>query len=287
MRTAWHPLLVVLLEHLLPRAWYRLIPELQLTKEPQRVDTVIIRKRRVGAAPSPTHLVSVLDGLRDHTLVHFKGPSDALEASDALQLLGYAAQYMVLEGLGDPALLALRVIAPTLTPRFVAQLRLLGGELSPGALPGVHEGALGVFALRVVESAAAWPSEHEHLLYTVAPQYIDYPGDGPLLDDEERALFHFLAQCVARFREDPEWRTLMKDAAKVDRSYKSAWDKIVQNLPVEERLAGLAPEQRLAGLAPEHLVLALPDDALRALSDEYIATLPDDVRAKVAARRTH
>ena len=88
----------------------------------------------------------------------------------------------------------------------------------------------------------------------------------------------------------------MKDAAKVDRSYKSAWDKIVQNLPVEERLAGLAPEQRLAGLAPEqrlaglapeHLVLALPDDALRALSDEYIATLPDDVRAQVAARRTH
>ena len=118
-------------------------------------------------------------------------------------------------------------------------------------------------------------------------QYIDHPGEGPLLDDEERALFHFLAQCVARFREDPEWRTLMKDAAKVDQSYKSAWDKIVQNLPVEERLAGLAPEQRLAGLAPEHLVLALPDDALRALSDEYIATLPDDVRAKVAARRTH
>jgi hypothetical protein len=155
MRTAWHPLLVVLLEHLLPRAWYRLIPELQLTKEPQRVDTVIIRKRRAGAAPSPTHLVSVLDGLRDHTLVHFKGPSDALEASDALQLLGYAAQYMVLEGLGDPALLALRVIAPTLPPRFVAQRQSKRSRQLPVQSQGRVESSGGQGARGGLEAWAA------------------------------------------------------------------------------------------------------------------------------------
>lgn len=105
------------------------------------------------------------------------------------------------------------------------------------------------------------------------------------VDDEERALFHFLAQCVARFRKDPEWRSLMKDAARVDRSYKSAWEKIVQSLPLEERLAGLAPEQRLAGLSLGEAILALPDAALHGLSDEFVATLPADTQAKVRARR--
>jgi hypothetical protein len=62
--------------------------------------------------------VSVLGGLRAHNLVHLKGPSDALEATDALQLLGYAAQYMVLERIDDPSEVAMRVIAPKLTPRF-------------------------------------------------------------------------------------------------------------------------------------------------------------------------
>ncbi len=74
-------------------------------------------------------------------------------------------------------------------------------------------------------------------------------------------------------------------------------------LAPDERLAGLAPEERLAGLAPEELakvvpveqrlvglseaeqVLALPDHLLRALSEEYIDTLPQAVQATVRARR--
>jgi hypothetical protein len=61
----------------------------------------------------------------------------------------------------------------------------------------------------------------------------------------------------------------------------------LMGLAPEERLMGLAPEERLMGLAPEHIVLALPDAALNALSSEYIATLADDVQAKVRARRGH
>ena len=55
-------------------------------------------------------------------------------------------------------------------------------------------------------------------------------------------------------------------------------------LAPEEKMMGLEPEQRLAGLAPEHVALALPVEVLRALSADYIATLPDDVQREVRAR---
>ncbi|MFO0628072.1 MAG: hypothetical protein U0325_21030 [Polyangiales bacterium] len=64
-------------------------------------------------------------------------------------------------------------------------------------------------------------------------------------------------------------------------------------LAPEQRLAGLAPEQRLAGLAPEQLarviseadhVLALPAVALRALPEDYLATLPPDAQERIRAR---
>jgi hypothetical protein len=68
----------------------------------------------------------------------------------------------------------------------------------------------------------------------------------------------------------------------------------LKGLAPEERLKGLAPEERLKGLAPEERlkdlteveqVLALPIHLLRLLPDDYIATLPADVQARVRARR--
>lgn len=69
------------------------------------------------------------------------------------------------------------------------------------------------------------------------------------------------------------------------------WDEWVrlytESFSPEHRAASLSPEQRLAGLAPEHIVLALPDDALRALSADYLATLPPEVQSKIRARLDH
>ena len=55
-------------------------------------------------------------------------------------------------------------------------------------------------------------------------------------------------------------------------------------LPPEQRLAGLAPEQRPAGLSPEQKVLALPDDVIRALAPEYLATLSEATRSAIRGR---
>lgn len=140
MRTAWHPLLVLLLELLLPRDLWTVVAEYALTREPRRIDAVIVRRVAEAEAWHPEYLRSVLDDLRAHNIVHFKGATDALERGDALQLLSYAYQYMALEGLESSAVIALRVVSPTLTPRFRAQPDALGGALAETDVRGVHAG---------------------------------------------------------------------------------------------------------------------------------------------------
>jgi hypothetical protein len=76
----------------------------------------------------------------------------------------------------------------------------------------------------------------------------------------------------------------MKDEDKVVESFEEAMVRIMARMSPERRLAGLAPEQRLAGLTEAQAVLALPDAALRGLTDEYLATLPRETRAAIRKR---
>jgi hypothetical protein len=303
LRTAWHPLLILLLELLLPGELWRVIAEYTLTREPRRIDAVIVRRIADAAARwQAEYLRSVLDDLREHNIVHFKGATDALERSDALQLLSYAYQYMALEAIDDPAAVALRVVAPTLTPRFRAQAEVLGVVLHETATPGVHEGVLQGFALRVVETTVAWPAPGEHLLFAVSPACVEDPGRVRSFDDRERELYYRLLQGITRLTDDPRWKTIMKDASLVqDATHKALLDLLAM-LPPEvrlagiapadrlagiapaDRLAGIAPADRLAGIAPTEAVLALPTELLRVLPESYLATLPDDVQAHIRTR---
>jgi hypothetical protein len=60
--------------------------------------------------------------------------------------------------------------------------------------------------------------------------------------------------------------------------------RMLDGLSIKQRLAGLAPEQVLAMYDSEQLLLALPDNALRSLSDDYLATLSEPTRAAIRAR---
>jgi hypothetical protein len=328
LRTAWHPLLVLLLEHLLPPELWRVEAEYPLTREPRRIDAVIVRRVADARGWRPEYLHSVLDELREHNIVHFKGATDELERVDALQLLSYAYQYMALAGVEAPAALSLRVVAPTLTQRFATQLDALGGALTETSMRGVHAGALDGFTLRVVETSVAWPHPHEHLLYAVSPACVERPGRVGGFDDREKELYYRLMQGIAKLANDPKWKAIMKDAALVSSTTRQALLDLLTSLPrdffaelpldlrlaglkPEERLAGLKPEERLVGLKPEERLvglkpeerlvglkpeerlvgmsvedrlLSLPDDALRALPAEYLATLPLDAQEKIRAR---
>jgi hypothetical protein len=310
--TAWHPVVVALLEHVLPGGFYQCISEFQLSREPLRIDVVVVRRSHPGTPPAPRLLASVVGDLADHTIVHFKGPTDELERGDAWMLLAYVAQYMVVAEVAAPALVALRVVAPRLTPRFVEALKSMGCALTTTAA-GVHEGRLGVFPLRVIETVPANARAGEHLLYTVTPGMLADPDGIPALSGEESEVFYALREHVEQLRHPlPEMKMRhMKDADKVVESFEKAMVSILARMPPEQRLAGLAPEQRLAGLAPEQrlaglapeqrlaglapeqrlaglteaqAVLALPDAMLRGLSTEYLATLPRGTRAAIQRR---
>ncbi|HZF47895.1 MAG TPA: hypothetical protein VE093_04555 [Polyangiaceae bacterium] len=141
-------------------------------------------------------------------------------------------------------------------------------------------------------------------MYTVTPGMVADPGGIPALSVEEFEVFWALREHVEQLRHPlpGQRKRHMKDENKVAESIEQALARLLARLPPEQRLAGLAPEQRLAGLAPEQVlgayapeqrlaglteaqaVLALPDAALRGLSEEYLATLPKETRSAIQKR---
>jgi hypothetical protein len=192
-------------------------------------------------------------------------------------LFAYALQYLVVAELADPALVALRVVAPHMTPRFVEALRSLGCELTTTGT-GTHEGRLGVFPLRVIETVSVNARAGEHLLYTVTPGMLADPGGIiPALSTEEVEVFLALQEHVEQLRHPLPGgrRRHMKDENKVVESFEQALERLVTRLP---------PEKRLLGLTEAQTVLALPDAMLRGFSDEYLASLPPETRAAIEKR---
>jgi hypothetical protein len=277
--TAWHPLLIILLRHVLPARWYEVLSEVQLTQESQRADAIIVRRLDIPeVCPPLKHLLSVLEDLREYNLIHYKGATDELEVSDVLQILTYITQWMLLKKITDPSVVSLRVIASTISPRFVKQVEIMGGALHPTKMAGVYEGHLGVFHLRVVAASIAYTQPGEHELYPVSSAVLDHPERAPL-DILTTDLYYLFAQNIVQLRSDPKRRP-MKDEALVQSSLKSVTERLLSIATVEERLRGLKPEERLRGLEPEEILRRFkpeervhglkPEERLRGLEPEEI-----------------
>ncbi len=311
-RTAWHPMFVVLVESSLDLRVWEVLPELQLGREPRRIDVVVVHRTAADAttATPPTRLASVLDEMPLHTVFSFKGATDALEATDVLEGLAYVLEYMALRALSDPAEVGLRFVAPARTAPFVAQLRALGGVLEATARPGVYEGRLSRFALRVVETGVACDAPQEEVLRLISPRFLSEELTPRPVDDRERALYTQLYRCIEQLSRSPEG-SMAKDIDKIKKRWERDVAKMVASmdptvvlaeLTPEQRLAGLAPEQRLVGLAPEQRLAGLapeqwlagrtPDDAVRALpvevlrglSEDYLRTLSPETQRLIRAR---
>lgn len=288
--TAWHPMLVALLEFYLPGGW-KLLPELLLSRLPQRVDIVVLRLTEAVAGP-PRKLHSVFDHLRPYTLIEHKGPTDDLEPWDALTLLAYAGQYMRLAKVSDPDEVCLMVLCDRIPFGFVEQVKRMGGTFAAlGA--GLWRGQMAGMLLRGIETREAYrASPSEHLLYTFSRAYLTDPEGLLPLDAEEARVYTLLYQQVEQFRKK-RGSMAIRDIEAAQKSYEEVLAEIVEQLspelrvrglapdqiakvltpeqrlaglPPEQRLAGLPPEQRLAGLTPEQILNALPPEALEQLA---------------------
>jgi hypothetical protein len=258
--TAWHPMLVALLEIFLPAGW-QLIPELLLSRLPQRVDILILEL--VGAVPGEAHrLHSIFDHLRPHTLIEHKGPTDDLAAEDALVLLGYGAQYMRLKKVKSPAEVCLMVVADRITPGFVEQIARHDGRFAQVG-QGLWKGEAAGFALHGVETYDASRSgSSERLLYAFSRAFITNPRGGPPLDEEARRVYTLLKAQVEQFRK-ARGPAAMKYDEMMQKSLEELMEPVLETFSPEQRLRGLTPEQRLQGLTPEQRLQGLTPEQLR------------------------
>jgi hypothetical protein len=293
--TVWHPMLVAVLEHCLPAGW-QLIPELLLSRLPQRVDIVILEL--VGTAPGPPRkLRGIFDFLRPHTLIEHKGPTDDLTGEDALVLLGYGAQYMRLKKLKDPAELCLMVVCDRIGSAFVEQVERLGGCFTKVG-KGLWRGELAGAVLHGVEAGeASKRSLTERLLYIFSRAFLTDPSGGLPLDEETRRVYALLQNQVEQFRKI-RGAMAMKDYELAKMSLAELLQPTLERMAEEEpeklgklltpdRLArALTPEQIAGALTPEQIAGALtPEQHAKALTPErlmeFLQALPPELREQI------
>jgi hypothetical protein len=288
-KTAWHPPFTGLLQERCP-AWAKVTGEVQLTSEPLRVDDVI--EVWADRPHDPTDTGATLREMWRFIVVvgllEYKSVVWPFQHGDLSRLVAYGmlwrTQHQRRERLDDGTRserlaaheVTLILAVPTLNSPLLEELDDLGLTLPPSET-GYHLVTGALLPLVVID------------LRTVAER-------------EDDDVLRWFAGLPLRTMEARRWMghhwsvegdTMSTNATPDLYGYDDFIERLQRDLTPEQRLAGLAPEQRLAGLAPEQrltgltlgeAILALPDAALRGLSEEFIRTLPADVQAKVSAR---
>ena len=119
---------------------------------------------------------------------------------------------------------------------------------------------------------AARRSSTERLLYAFSRAFLDDPHGGPPLDEEAKWVYALLHNQIEQFRK-MRGPNAMKDYELAKKSLEELMEPVLEAMPVQKRLRGLAAEQRLEGLAPEEIVRAFE-------------ALPPEVRQRIK-RRLH
>jgi hypothetical protein len=295
----WHLAFVNLIQRRAPPS-FEVQSEVRLTIEPQRADMVLLR--RIGAERQD-HEAGVLRSLWPRlglvTILEFKSPVDsAFRPGDLLRLVGYGVLYHTahLHELPEREDLTLVLVVASVTPTLLQEIKRMGWTLT--SLGGGYARIDGVMytAYIVVTDEVTEAERDEYLrLFSHRPAL---PGEAT------RWLRQWMRDTKMKqpdIEEVPGFKELFaKSIAKAieempleERLEGLAPEQVLGAFAPEQRLAGLAPEQvlgafapeeRLAGLAPEQVVLALPLELLRALPEEYLRSLPTEIQEQVRKR---
>jgi hypothetical protein len=291
-RRAWHALMAVLLNERKPSG-FELFSEVQLSKEPLRMDYLLLRRKAVsGQQEKAAEVFRFLwEHLPQETIVEFKTASHPLRSGEIDKLLAYAhlrrySQHATLNGYKQ---LALVLVVHHRTPLLAKELSKLGGTLHPMA-EGYHY-LQGTFRLFIVELAIVARQEADSILAVFDPETVASTMGRQWLATHLAGELETMAidqmeefdEILERITEKYVHRILPKLSTQ-QRLAGMAPEQRLAGMDPEQRMLGLEPEQRLAGLDEAHAVLALPKAVLRGLSPEYLKTLPDEVQTEVQRR---
>jgi hypothetical protein len=253
--------------------------EVPLSSQAPRLDYLLLRKQPAPdldvAGDGAETLRRLWPLLPQATVLEYKSPGRPYRTGDLDRLLAYVHTYYADEETrpGSHRELCAALAVPGITPtlrRDVEDMGLRWADLGDG----YRQLAGTVYTIYVLALEQVARAEGDDLLQCL--------GSGEV------------ATRAARWF----WVELMgSKEAEMSIQDMEGYDELVQKLlttlpveqrlagiPAEQRLAGIPAEQRLAGLDREHEVLALPVHLLRALSEEYVATLPPEVQAEVRRR---
>lgn len=255
----------------------RVVPEWTLPLRSRRVDFLLIRRED---KPDRDHEARSLRGLwprlASHAVVELKSPSRPLRASELIRLVACGALYheQNYRDLGGPREVTLVLIVPRFTPTLVAEIKHMGWTLEP-LEPGY--------------------AEIRGVMYTT---YVVFTNEVAEAEDDD--FLRIFSDHTLRTNEAYQWLETWfteKDAMLDPKTKPEGYDELMQKLlgrlspeerlrglSNEERLRGLPPEERLRGLSHEQVVLAMPDEILRSLSDDYIQSLPAPVQRAIRER---
>jgi hypothetical protein len=289
-RTAWHPPFTGLLTERAPR-WVRVLAEVPLTQEPLRVDDLI--ELLATTMRDLDDQGSVLRGLwrfvRVVALLEFKSVARPFRRGDLARLLAYGFIWYFAHQRGDsltvegqtrratPDDVTLVLVVPTISPTLRSELEELG--LSATLATSGYFTVKGTsFTVVLVDLAAAGDAEHDDLM-----QWFADVRRRPSVESRRWIGQHTGMGSSTNATPDLE-------------GYDQWLTSFLQSLSPEQRLAGIDTDQIRALLSPEQIaqtlatrseseqVLSLPDHLLRALSPDYLASLPAETQAAVRVR---
>ena len=291
----WHLAFANLVDHRGPPN-FDVLSEVRLSIEPQRADLMLLR--RLGAAREDDK-AQVLRALWPRlglvTILEYKSPVDSsFRPGDLVRLWSYggvyhSAHYKELPTRGD---LTLALVVPSITPTLRDEIAAMGWKRV--ALGGGYSRIDGaVYAIHVVVTDEVSTAENDEFLEMFS-HHRAKQGAATIWLQNWLTERNMKQQDVADMPGYSEMFQKLVEAMPIEKRLAGlSAEEVLATYGPEQRLSGLAPEQRLSGLAPEqrlsgldrdHQALALPVEVLRALSEAYIRSLAPEIQEEIRRR---
>jgi hypothetical protein len=274
--TLWHESFYACITERAPPG-FDIVAEYLLSLRPRRADLLLLRRSGEPHRDQEAHLLRGLwPRLSQVTLIELKSPVRGFRRSEFLRLCGYGLQYHErnLADLPHASALTLVLILPSLNQAFRDELAALRCALQP--LGGGYAEVVGFsYSIYVVCTDEVAEAEQDDFLRIYSHRTL-----------QTEAAREWLEAFILRKRD------AMPDVTERE-DYDEMLDKLLASLPPErvlrnfepeERLAGLAPEQVLAYYKAENMLPGMPIEVLRALSEDYLRTLPEPVQQAIRRR---